>query len=124
MDKTNRIIILIKYDYRYFYFFTNQINSYKEQFFQKYNKENKYEINLVTKDKYYKRIKKKKYYENLYLRNKYLYYIIFTEKIISKYLRKQLYKDLFSLSKSVVISLIFEYFGIKKKIKKYIPLLN
>ena len=124
MDQTNRIIILIKYDYRNFYFFTNQINSYKEQFFQKYNKANKYEINLVTKDKYYKRIKKKKYYENLYLRNKYLYYMIFTEKVISKYLRKQLYKDLLSLSKSVVISLIFEFFGIKKKIKKYIPLLN
>ena len=86
MDQTNRIIILIKYDYRNFYFFTNQINSYKEQFFQKYNKANKYEINLVTKDKYYKRIKKKKYYENLYLRNKYLYYMIFTEKVISKYL--------------------------------------
>jgi len=124
MDQTNRIIILIKYDYRNFYFFTNQINSYKEQFFQKYNKSNKYEINLVTKDKYYKRIKKKKYYENLYLRNKYLYYMIFTEKVISKYLRKQLYKDLFSLSKSVAISLIFEYFGFKKKLKKYIPLLN
>ena len=124
MDQTNRIIILIKYDYRNFYFFTNQLNSYKEQFFQKYNKANKYEINLVTKDKYYKRIKKKKYYENLYLRNKYLYYMIFTEKVISKYLRKQLYKDLLSLSKSVVISLIFEFFGIKKKIKKYIPLLN
>ena len=124
MDQTNRIIILIKYDYRNFYFFTNQINSYKEQFFQKYNKPNKYEINLVTKDKYYKRIKKKKYYENLYLKNKYLYYMIFTEKVISKYLRKQLYKDLFSLSKSVAISLIFEYFGFKKKLKKYIPLLN
>ena len=124
MDQTNRIIILIKYDYRNFYFFTNQINSYKEQFFQKYNKSNKSEINLVTKDKYYKRIKKKKYYENLYLKNKYLYYMIFTEKVISKYLRKQLYKDLFSLSKSVAISLIFEYFGFKKKLKKYIPLLN
>ena len=124
MDQTNRIIILIKYDYRNFYFFTNQINSYKEQYFQKYNQSNKYEVNLVSKDKYYKRIKKKKYYENLYLRNKYYYYIIFTEKVISKYLRKQLYKDLLSLSKSVVISLILEYFGFKKKIKKYIPLLN
>ena len=116
-----QLINLIKYDYRYFYFFNNEMKFYKEQFIQKYNNKNKYQIYLITKEKYIKRIKKKKYYENLYLKNKYVYYFIFTEKVMSKYIRKQLYKDLFSLLKSILINLLLEYFGIKKKLKKLLP---
>ena len=117
-----QVINLIKYNYRYFFFCNNHINAYKEQFVHNYNDTNKYQIYLITKEKYYKRMKKKKYYENLYLKNKYIYYFIFTEKVISKYLRKQLYKDLLSLLKSIIISLLFQYFGIKQKIKKLLPI--
>ena len=124
MEQVNKIVILIKYDYRNFYFFNNQMNLYRKHYLNKYNKENKYKLYLITKEKYNKRLKKKKYYENIYLNNKYSYYIIFTEKVISKYLRKQLYKDALSLLKSMIVNLILEYFGIRKKLKEYIPLLN
>ena len=115
------IIALIKYDYKYLFFFNNQMNSFKGQFVQKYNK-NKYQIYLITREKNIKRLKKKKYYEDLYLKNKYTYYIIFTEKVVSKYIRKQLYKDLLSISKSFIINFILEIIGIKKMLKKQLPI--
>ena len=122
MAKVNQIISIIKYDYRYLYFFNNQINSLRAQFIYKYDNKKKYQIFLITKEKNKKRIRKKKYYENLYLRNKYLYYIIFTEKVMSKYVRKQLFKDLLGLAKSILVNMIFEYFGIKKKLKNIISI--
>ena len=122
MAKVNQIISIIKYDYRYIYFFNNQINSLSAQFIYKYDNKKKYQIFLITKEKNKKRIRKKKYYENLYLRNKYLYYIIFTEKVMSKYVRKQLFKDLLGLAKSILIDMIFEYFGIKKKLKNILSI--
>ena len=122
MAKVNQIISIIKYDYRYIYFFNNQINSLSAQFIYKYDNKKKYQIFLITKEKNNKRIRKKKYYENLYLRNKYLYYIIFTEKVMSKYVRKQLFKDLLGLAKSILIDMIFEYFGIKKKLKNILSI--
>ena len=115
------IIALIKYDYKYLFFFNNQMNSFKGQFVQKYNK-NKYQIYLITREKNIKRLKKKKYYEDLYLKNKYMYYIIFTEKVMSKYFRKQLYKDLLTVSKTLIINIIFELFGIKKLMNNYLPI--
>ena len=122
MAEVNQIISIIKYDYRYLYFFNNQINSLRAQFIYKYDNKKKYQIFLITKEKNKKRIRKKKYYENLYLRNKYLYYIIFTEKVMSKYVRKQLFKDLLGLAKSILVNMIFEYFGIKKKLKNIISI--
>ena len=122
MAKVNQIISIIKYDYRYIYFFNNQINSLSAQFIYKYDNKKKYQIFLITKEKNNKRIRKKKYYENLYLRNKYLYYIIFTEKVMSKYVRKQLFKDLLGLAKSILTDMIFEYFGIKKKLKNILSI--
>ena len=122
MATVNQIINIIKYDYRYLYFFNNQINSMRAQFIYKYDNKKKYQIFLITKEKNKKRIRKKKYYENLYLRNKYLYYIIFTEKVMSKYVRKQLFKDLLGLTKSILVNMIFEYFGIKKKLKNILSI--
>ena len=122
MAQINQIMTLLKYDYKYFYFFRTQVKSFQKEFVHKYNNKNKYQIYLITQEKYNKRLKKKKYYENLYLNNKYQYYIIFTEKVFSKYLRKQLYKDLFSLVKSIMVNIILEYFGIKKKLKKILPI--
>ena len=121
MAQINQIISLIKYDYKYIFFFNNQMISLKKQFVSKYDDKNKYQLYLISKEKNQKRIRKKKYYENLYLRNKYMYYIIFTEKVISKYIRKQLYKDLLALAKSLILNIILEYFGIKKKIHKLLP---
>ena len=120
MEKINKIVILINYDYRYLYFFKDQMNSFKNQYVHKYNK-NKYEVFLVTKEKYQKRLQKKKYYENLYLRNKYLYYVIFMEKLFSKYIRKQLYKDIISILKSAFITFLFEYFSVKSKLQQFLP---
>ena len=122
MEEINKITNLVKYNYRYIYFFNEQMDSYNEQFYKKYNNRNKYRIYLMSKEKNNKRIRKKKYYEQLYLNNKYRYYIIFTEKVFSKYIRKQLYKDLFSLVKSIMVNIILEYFGIKKKLKKILPI--
>ena len=119
----NKMIILIKYDYRWIYHFNEQMNLLKNHYFHKYNNKNKYEIFLITREKYKKSLQKKKYYEDLYLKNKILYYIIFIEKLFSKYVRKQLYKDLISLFKSSIISFILEYFGFKTKFKKYLPFL-
>ena len=121
MAQINKIISLINYDYKYLYYFNNQMISFKKQFVRTYNNKNKYQIYLISIEKNNKRIRKKKYYEDLYLRNKYMYYIIFTEKVFSKYLRKQLYKDLLSLAKSLILNIILEYFGIKKKIHKLLP---
>ena len=98
------------------------MNSYKSQFVQKYNKQNNYQIYIITREKNIKRLKKKKYYEDLYLKNKYTYYIIFTEKVMSKYFRKQLYKDLLTVSKTLIINIIFELFGINKLMKNYLPI--
>ena len=122
MAKVNQIISIMKYDYRYLYFFNNQINSLKEQFIHKYDKKDKYQLFLITKEKNQKRLRKKKYYENLYLRNKYIYYIIFTEKVMSKYVRKQLYKDLLGFAKSIVVNIILEYLGIRKKLSNFLAI--
>ena len=119
----NKMIILIKFDYRYIYLFNEQMNLLKNQYYHKYNTNNKYEVFLITREKYNKSLQKKKYYEELYLKNKILYYIVFMEKLFSKYIRKQLYKDLVSLFKSSIISFILEYFGFKTTIKKYLPFL-
>ena len=95
MDKTNKIVSLIKYDYRFLFYFKDQMDSLMNYYVHKFsNNKEKYQVYLITRQKYIKRLQKKKYYENLYLRNKLLYYIIFTEKLFSKYIRKQLYKDL------------------------------
>ena len=123
MEQMNKMIILIKFDYRYIYLFNEQINLLKNKYYHKYNTKNKYEVFLITREKYKKSLQKKKYYEDLYLKNKILYYIIFIEKLFSKYIRKQLYKDLISLFKSSLISFILEYFGFKTIIKKYLPFL-
>ena len=120
-NQTNKILVLIKYDYRFLYFFKDQMTSFKNQYVHKYDNKNKYKVFLVTREKYNKRLQKKKYYENLYLRNKYLYYTIFIAKLFSKYIRKQLYEDLFSLGKSAIITFIIEYFGFKTKFKKLLP---
>ena len=120
-NQINKILVLIKYDYRFLYFFKDQMTSFKKQYVHKYDNKNKYKVFLVTREKYNKRLQKKKYYENLYLRNKLLYYIIFTEKLFSKYIRKQLYKDLIYLLKSTVISFIIEIIGLKFDTKKLLP---
>ena len=120
-NQINKILVLIKYDYRFLYFFKDQMTSFKNQYVHEYDNKNKYKVFLVTKEKYNKRLQKKKYYENLYLRNKYLYYTIFIAKLFSKYIRKQLYEDLFSLGKSAIITFIIEYFGFKTKFKKLLP---
>ena len=118
MAQINKIISLINYDYKYLFYFNNQMISIKKQFVHKYNNENKYQLYLISIEKHNKRIRKKKYYENLYLRNKYMYYIIFSEKVISKYIRKQLYKDVLAIVKSLILNLILEYFDVRKKIQK------
>lgn len=118
MAQINQMLTLVKYDYRYLYYFNKQMTSFKEQLVHKYNKNNNYQIYLISIEKNNKRKRKKWYYEKLYIKNKYLYYAIFTEKVFSKYIRKQLFKDLLTLSKSLIMNLILEYFGIKKKLKK------
>ena len=122
MSQINKMITLLNYDYKYFYYFSIQVKSVQKKYVHKFNNKNQYQIYLVTQEKYNKRIKKKKYYENLYLNNKYQYYIIFTEKVISKYLRKQLYKDFLSITKSIIINILLEFLGIKKKLKNYLPI--
>ena len=42
MSQINKIICLMKYDYRYLFYFNNQTNSLKEQFIRKYDNKNKY----------------------------------------------------------------------------------
>ena len=122
MDKTNKIVSLIKYDYRFLFYFKDQMDSLMNYYVHKFsNNKEKYQVYLITRQKYIKRLQKKKYYENLYLRNKLLYYIIFTEKLFSKYIRKQLYKDLIYLLKSTVISFIIEIIGLKFDTKKLLP---
>ena len=122
MDKTNKIVSLIKYDYRFLFYFKDQMDSLTNYYVHKFsNNKEKYQVYLITRQKYIKRLQKKKYYENLYLRNKLLYYIIFTEKLFSKYIRKQLYKDLIYLLKSTVISFIIEIIGLKFDTKKLLP---
>ena len=122
MDKTNKIVSLIKYDYRFLFYFKAQMDSLMNYYVHKFsNNKEKYQVYLITRQKYIKRLQKKKYYENLYLRNKLLYYIIFTEKLFSKYIRKQLYKDLIYLLKSTVISFIIEIIGLKFDTKKLLP---
>ena len=122
MDKTNKIVSLIKYDYRFLFYFKDQMDSLMNYYVHKFsNNKEKYQVYLITRQKYIKRLQKKKYYENLYLRNKLLYYIIFTEKLFSKYIRKQLYKDLIYLLKSAVISFIIEIIGLKFDTKKLLP---
>ena len=122
MDKTNKIVSLIKYDYRFLFYFKDQMDSLMNYYVHKFsNNKEKYQVYLITRQKYIKIIQKKKYYENLYLRNKLLYYIIFTEKLFSKYIRKQLYKDLIYLLKSAVISFIIEIIGLKFDTKKLLP---
>ena len=122
MDKTNKIVSLIKYDYRFLFYFKDQMDSLMNYYVHKFsNNKEKYQVYLITREKYIKRLQKKKYYENLYLRNKLLYYIIFTEKLFSKYIRKQLYKDLIYLLKSTVISFIIEIIGLKFDTKKLLP---
>ena len=121
VNQINKIMVLIKYDYRLLYYFKDQFTSFKSQYVYQYDNENKYKVFLVTKEKYNKRIQKKRYYENLYLRNKYLYYAIFIEKLFSKYIRKYLYKDLLSLLKSAIITFAIEYFGLKTKFQKFLP---
>ena len=122
MDKTNKIVSLIKYDYRFLFYFKDQMDSLMNYQVHKFsNNKEKYQVYLITRQKYIKRLQKKKYYENLYLRNKLLYYIIFTEKLFSKYIRKQLYKDLIYLLKSTVISFIIEIIGLKFDTKKLLP---
>ena len=121
VNQINKIMVLIKYDYRLLYYFKDQMTSFKSQYVYKYDNENKYKVFLVTREKYNKRIQKKRYYENLYLRNKYLYYAIFIEKLFSKYIRKHLYKDLLSLLKSAIITFAIEYFGLKTKFQKFLP---
>ena len=122
MDKTNKIVSLIKYDYRFLFYFKDQMDSLMNYYVHKFsNNIEKYQVYLISREKYIKRLQKKKYYENLYLRNKLLYYIIFTEKLFSKYIRKQLYKDLIYLLKSAVISFIIEIIGLKFDTKKLLP---
>ena len=122
MDKTNKIVSLIKYDYRFLFYFKDQMDSLMNYYVHNFsNNKEKYQVYLITRQKYIKRLQKKKYYENLYLRNKLLYYIIFTEKLFSKYIRKQLYKDLIYLLKSTVISFIIEIIGLKFDTKKLLP---
>ena len=122
MDKTNKIVSLIKYDYRFLFYFKDQMDSLMNYYVHKFsNNKEKYQVYLITRQKYIKRLQKKKYYENLYLRNKLLYYIIFTEKLFSKYIRKQLYKDLIYLLKSTLISFIIEIIGLKFDTKKLLP---
>ena len=122
MDKTNKIVSLIKYDYRFLFYFKDQMDSLMNYYVHKFsNNIEKYQVYLITREKHIKRLQKKKYYENLYLRNKLLYYIIFTEKLFSKYIRKQLYKDLIYLLKSTVISFIIEIIGLKFDTKKLLP---
>ena len=117
----NKILFLIKYDYRWFYYFNEQMNSFKSQYIHKYNNKNKYKVYLVTREKYNKRLQKKKYFENLYLKNKFLYYTIFLAKLFSKYIRKQLYNDIIYLCKSGIITFTIEYFGFKNKLKHFLP---
>ena len=122
MDKTNKIVSLIKYDYRFLFYFKDQMDSLMNYYVHKFsNNIEEYQVYLISREKYIKRLQKKKYYENLYLRNKLLYYIIFTEKLFSKYIRKQLYKDLIYLLKSTVISFIIEIIGLKFDTKKLLP---
>ena len=124
MEKNDKIKTLIKYDYRFLFYFKEQMISFQKQYVYKYDNKNKYQIYLITREKYNKSLRKKEYYEKLYLRNKYLYYIIFSQKLFSKYIRKQLYKDLISLFKSVLITFILEYFGVKTKLKQLIGISN
>ena len=124
MAQINQIITLIKYDYRNLLYFNNRMNLLKEQFYDKYNDENPFKIYLITKEKYNKKKKKEEYYVNLYFQNKYKYYIIFSGKLLSKYIRKQFPKDLIKLFRSMVITLLLEYFGIAKKIKSFFKFLK
>ena len=117
MEKINKIVDLIKYDYRHLYFFGKQMNLYKKQYYHKNDRKNKYKIYLISYQKYQKRLIKERYYQNLYLQNKYLYYIIFTEKLASKYFRKQLYKDILSIIQGILIKFVLNFFGIQKVFK-------
>ena len=121
MENINKIIILINYDYRLFYYFREQMTSFKKQYVHKYNNKNKYEVYLIPRKKYFKRLQKQKYYENLYLKNKIMFYLLFMEKLFSKYIRKHLYKDLFAILQSSFITFIFGYFGHKINLKKLLP---
>ena len=41
---------------------------------------------------------------------------------MSKYIRKQLYKDLLGLAKSIILNIILDYLGIMKKLKKMLTI--